>query len=115
MAFLNFLFGTHEPRPNNVNILTSTDFLVAVVNIKVQLVDVRTHREYENEHINGAINIDWFQPTQFNRAIRRLDKEKPVYLYCKSSNRSQKASRKLIELGFVQVYDLKGGINAVKF
>ena len=38
-----------------------------------------------------------------------MDKDKPVYLYCRSGARSQKAARKLIDMGFEKVYDLKGG------
>ncbi|WP_281542213.1 rhodanese-like domain-containing protein [Maribacter aestuarii] len=114
MAFFHFLFGKNEPSPNNVEILPSTEFLKAAIDKGEQLIDVRTYYEYDKEHINGAINIDWFQPSQFNRAIRKIDKERPVYVYCRTGNRSQKAARKIAELGFVRVFDLKGGINAAK-
>ena len=114
MTFFNSLFGKNVYKQSNVQVLSSTEFLVAVIDKAVQLVDVRTQREYDKEHIKGAINIDWFQPSQFKKALLKLDKEQPIYLYCRTGNRSQKATRKLIELGFIQVYDLKGGINAVK-
>ncbi len=56
MAFFNFLFGTSELTSDNDNILSSTSFLVALVNMNMQQLNVRTPREYE--HINGAININ---------------------------------------------------------
>ena len=43
-----------------------------------------------------------------------LDKEKPVYLYCRSGKRSASAAEKLKEAGFTEVYNLKGGILAWK-
>jgi rhodanese-related sulfurtransferase len=38
-----------------------------------------------------------------------LDKKNPIYLYCRSGNRSKKSADILIKLGFSEVYDLKGG------
>jgi rhodanese-related sulfurtransferase len=38
-----------------------------------------------------------------------LDKEIPIYLYCRSGGRSNKAARQLISLGFKEIYDLQGG------
>ena len=43
--------------------------------------------------------------------MSKLDKNKELYIYCKSGNRSGKAARKLKELGFTKVYDLRGGIS----
>lgn len=114
MTFFSSFFSKNKHNQGTIQVLTSTEFLVAVLDKGVQLIDVRTPREYDNEHIKGAANIDWFQPFQFKKAIRKLDKEKPVYVYCRTGNRSLKAARKFAELGFTQVYDLKGGINAVK-
>lgn len=79
----------------------------------VQLVDVRTPEEYKSGHILNAQNIDFLSPT-FNEDIKKLDKEKPVVLYCRSGGRSAKCSKKLIEAGFVKVYDLDGGISRWK-
>jgi len=45
----------------------------------------------------------------FYRSFEKLDKSKPVYLYCRSGNRSKKSADILIELGFSKVYDLNGG------
>ncbi|NND78860.1 MAG: rhodanese-like domain-containing protein, partial [Maribacter sp.] len=45
----------------------------------------------------------------FKQAFEKLDKSKPVYLYCRSGSRSKKAAQKVLDMGFVKVYDLKGG------
>ena len=40
----------------------------------------------------------------------KLDKSKPVFVYCKSGGRSAKASAKLEELGFKTIIQLEGGM-----
>lgn len=76
-----------------------------------QLVDIRTPQEYATGHIKNAINIDFYKPSFLNKMEATLDKNKPVYLYCRSGNRTGTASRILSEAGFKKIYDLKGGIN----
>lgn len=80
----------------------------------VQLVDVRTPDEFAIEHIENAQNIDFKSPT-FEEDITKLDKDKPVVLYCKSGGRSAKCVQKLEEAGFKKIYDLKGGISKWKY
>ena len=41
--------------------------------------------------------------------ILKLDKNKPVYMYCRTGSRSRTAARKLLAMGFEKVFDLKGG------
>ncbi len=80
----------------------------------VQLIDVRTPKEYEGGYISNAQNIDFMSPT-FDEDITRLDKDKPVILYCKSGGRSSKCAKKMKDAGFKKIYDLKGGISQWKF
>ncbi len=79
----------------------------------VQLVDVRTPKEFEEIHIVNAQNIDFRSPT-FDDDIIKLDKSKPVLLYCKSGRRSAKCVEKLKEAGFEKIYELEGGISKWK-
>ncbi len=80
----------------------------------VQLVDVRTAKEYGEGYIAEFQNIDYLSPN-FDKEIETLDKTKPVIVYCKSGNRSGKCAAKMKERGFVKVYDLDGGIAKWKF
>ena len=80
---------------------------------EVQLVDVRTPSEFSDGHIDTAQNIDFRSPT-FAQDILKLDKEKPVLLYCHSGGRSAKCAKKLQEAGFKKIYDLEGGISRWK-
>ena len=75
----------------------------------VQLVDVRTPEEYQMGQIANAQNINYFSPT-FDEDLKKLDKNKPIIVYCKSGQRSSKCSVKLLEAGFVKIYNLEGGI-----
>lgn len=79
----------------------------------VQLVDVRTPDEYRSGHIAGAVNINYYD-ADFAQQITHLDKEKPVMVYCAVGGRSGKAAAKLTEMGFKNVTDLEGGMNAWK-
>ena len=76
----------------------------------IQLVDVRTPEEYEEGYIEKFQNIDFLSPT-FDEDITKLDKNKPVILYCKSGGRSASCAQKMLDAGFVKIYDLEGGIS----
>lgn len=84
----------------------------AISGAKIQLVDVRTPREFDNGHIENAINIDFYDGGNFIKSFEKLDKDKPVYLYCRSGARSMKAANRLADVGFSKIYDLQGGYMA---
>ncbi|MBD1262239.1 rhodanese-like domain-containing protein [Maribacter polysiphoniae] len=109
MSFLSLLFGGGALDPDKFEVLDKNAFKAAIRNKKVQLVDVRTAGEYRTGHIGKAINIDFFQGSDFKSSFEKLDKDKPVYLYCRSGSRSRKAARKVLDMGFEKVYDLQGG------
>jgi rhodanese-related sulfurtransferase len=75
----------------------------------VQLVDVRTAEEFASGHLQGARLIDFRSPSFLDEATRTLDPSRPVYLYCRSGNRSGQAAELLRGKGY-QVADLKGGV-----
>ena len=110
MSFLSSLFGGSALNSDKFEVLDKNAFKVAIRQKKVQLVDVRTPREYKGGHIGKAINIDLFQGGSFKQAFEKLDKNKPVYIYCRTGSRSRKAAQKILDMGFEKVYDLKGGI-----
>lgn len=75
----------------------------------VQLVDVRTSEEFETGHLRNAQNID-LKSEDFKRMILRLDKKRPVLVYCRSGKRSVKAAKIIKNEGFVKIINLEGGI-----
>lgn len=75
------------------------------------ILDVRTPEEYVGGHLQNAKNVNWYSEN-FNEMVIKADKNKPVYVYCQVGGRSLKASNRLIELGFKEVYNLNGGMSA---
>jgi rhodanese-related sulfurtransferase len=76
-----------------------------------QLVDVRTPGEYGAGYIENSTLMD-FRSADFDKQLEKLDKDKPVYLYCASGGRSGQAMAKMNQMGFKEVYNLKGGFGA---
>ncbi|MFD2597940.1 rhodanese-like domain-containing protein [Sphingobacterium corticis] len=73
----------------------------------LQLVDVRNASEYENGHIDGAINH--FVGT-LPKHFQSLSKELPVAIYCQSGDRAAIASSYLQQQGFEKIFVYFGGM-----
>lgn len=71
------------------------------------LLDVRAPLEYEDKHIEGAINIP---VADLRTRHNELDKEKPTILMCSSGNRSSLGTSILMQHGFKDVYNVAGGM-----
>ena len=112
MSFFSSFYTTTAQNSVAISVLNKNQFAEAIQGKEVILVDVRTPEEYAEGFIQGAINIDYFDQQSFIKQISELDKKEPVYLYCRSGNRSMKAARQLVTLGFEKVYDLAGGYMA---
>ncbi len=80
----------------------------------VQLVDVRTPGEYAKGAIEGAVNMNYHDRDFVEQAAGKLDKRKPVLLYCAGGVRSAKAAKILEKQGFTEIYDLKSGYSGWK-
>ena len=78
-----------------------------------QIIDVRTPGEWESGVVKNAIKMNIFD-ADFEERLGKLDKTKPVYVYCKVGGRSGKAAKKMNEMGFTTVYNLTGGMDAWK-
>ncbi|GAL85791.1 hypothetical protein MYP_3020 [Sporocytophaga myxococcoides] len=76
-------------------------------NREVYLIDVRTPEEYNEGNLEYSLNID-YNGKDFKKNLSKLDKQKPVYVYCRSGNRSGKALDSLKALGFSKYYNIGG-------
>lgn len=83
-----------------------------VKNQDALIIDVRSIQEYEEGHINGAINIPVYN---IKKEINKIEKntERIIILYCSSGGRSKKAKSELEKLGYKNVYNLKEGIDNI--
>lgn len=102
-----------KTKTEGVEVLNAEKFEQKIQSSDVQLVDVRTADEFAEGHLPNAINID-INGEGFNNETAKLDKEKPVMVYCKMGGRSAKAAANLKEQGFENISDLDGGIMSWK-
>jgi rhodanese-related sulfurtransferase len=78
-------------------------------NPELIILDVRSPREYEEGHIEGALNIP-VESASFQSETGRLDKGKTYIVYCRSGNRSKEARNRMLEIGFTRVVNMTGGM-----
>jgi rhodanese-related sulfurtransferase len=76
------------------------------------LIDVRTAKEFEVDHLDGAINIDYLSEGFWDR-MEQLDRQKTYFVYCRSERRSIRSCRLMQNGGFRKVFNLSGGLNAL--
>ena len=115
MSIFGSIFGMSAQQSDQIKVLEVADFKKEITKTNVQLLDVRTAGEYSAGHIKNALNVDVLNQKTFTKYAKDLDLDQPVYSYCRSGGRSQTASKLLVELGFKEVYDLKGGyLNWIK-
>ena len=73
------------------------------------IVDVRSLQEFKEGHINGAINIPYYE---INKNVTNLlkDKNQEIVLYCEAGVRSKQAYKQLKRFQYINVYSLFKGI-----
>tara|TARA_B110001452_G_scaffold153098_1_gene127386 strand:- start:40 stop:378 length:339 start_codon:yes stop_codon:yes gene_type:complete len=105
--FLFSLFIGLTSQISFVKVLEKDNFQV-LMQQESQVIDVRTPEEYALGYIEGAILID-YKAADFHATISALNRNVTYLIYCRSGNRSGKASIIMDSLGFKKIYDLKGG------
>jgi rhodanese-related sulfurtransferase len=80
-----------------------------IADVHPLVLDVRTPREFASGHLENAVLI----PIQnLARRIGELEahKDQPVFVYCRTGNRSTVAAQMLIKAGFTEIVNLRRGI-----
>lgn len=73
------------------------------------LLDVRSNQEFNEGHLQGAINIPDFE--LLNRIEREIPKKNQlIVIYCEYGGRSREVYIKMRKLGYTNIYNLHGGI-----
>ena len=75
------------------------------------ILDVRTPEEFAAGHLPGAININ-VESSDFATKVAGLDESTETLVYCRTGNRSGVATDTMADLGFTDMSDLQGGIEA---
>ncbi len=77
----------------------------------MMVLDIRTDKEYEKGHIPGAVHVPL---ADIGDRVKKLKKDKELVVYCENGNRSIWAIKRLMGMGYKNLYNLKGGYNAWK-
>ena len=104
IVFLYFLTqNTYDILPNIAfkNIMDSDS--------KIILIDVRSKQELDHIMINGVLNYD-FNSDEFENSVLGLDIDKTYYVICRSGRRSGITTELMLENGFENVFNIKGGM-----
>jgi rhodanese-related sulfurtransferase len=75
------------------------------------VLDVRTPEEFAEGHLADAQLLDFQSPT-FAADVAELDRDLPIFVYCRSGNRSAQAVATMVDLGFTNLSELDGGVVA---
>lgn len=76
------------------------------------IIDVRERYEYERGHIKGAINIPL---SELRNRIKEIPRDKPVYLHCRTGQRSYNATLALQNIGFDNIVNIAGSFLGLSF
>ena len=97
----------------NINNISYTQMqLMLKENTDIIILDVRSPQEYNEGHINGAINIPEYEILSNSNSILN-NKNARIIVYCKSGNRSKNGIKTLKKLGFTNLYNLENGIEGI--
>ena len=73
-----------------------------------KILDVRNNDEFMAGHIKNALLIPVNEISKATEIL--LDKDEKIIVYCHSGMRSSLACRQLVEAGYTNLYNLKGGV-----
>jgi len=76
------------------------------------IVDVREKGEFASGHIKGATNIPL---SELRERIDEIPQDKPVYIHCRTGQRSYNAVLALQNLGFHNVYNVSGSFLGLSY
>ena len=76
------------------------------------IIDVREAMEFENGHIKGAINIPL---SELREKANEIPKDKPVYLHCRTGQRSYNAVLALQNLAYDNVINITSILTKYNF
>ena len=97
---------------HNVSVV-EFDSLTKVLKGNYLLLDVRSPEEWSEGIMPGATLINYYDDS-FSQSLASLPKSDNILVYCKAGGRSSEAAEQLKNLGFKNIYNLDGGMDAWK-
>ena len=87
----------------------SVQDLASAVQEGAYVLDVRENYEFAEGHVQGSTLIPL---AQLSSRVSELPTDRPIYVFCRSGNRSKQASEILVKAGLKEVKNVEGGIIA---
>lgn len=106
VSFIIIANKNDDPKSNNTNTQQSQTLTQKITSQNGQLIDVRTPEEFNASHAKDSINVPLADLQ--NGDFSKIDKNKPVYLYCRSGNRAGQAKIILEQNGYKNVTNIGG-------
>lgn len=95
---------------SDIRTLAPAEFKAAAASDSTAVVlDVRQPQEYAAGHLAGAVALDYLDSDAFANGVKKLDKSRTYYVYCRSGRRSHSAAEQMQKAG-LKVVDMRGGI-----
>ena len=113
ICFFSILFFISCGNSQEIKNISTVELKSLLSKSEIQLLDVRTDNEIKEGFIKTALFVDFYKDDFFTDAAKQLDKNKPVYIYCRSGHRSGKASKILQDKGY-KVFNIEGGFSKWK-
>lgn len=76
-----------------------------------QILDARLPEEYQQNHLEGAVNFNIAKKEDFEKETVKLKKDKPVFIYSIGNGRSGVLAQQLRDAGFSDVTEIPGGLS----
>lgn len=113
LAGILLIVGFQSFGQNKVKKISATDFYVMInQNDDCVILDASPLKYYNRCRIEGAISIA--RSEMIKLALKDVDKETPILVYCKYGDRTKAAAPKVAKLGFKKVYEMKDGLHVWK-
>lgn len=93
----------------NISPAQARDMMEGLGKDAYEVIDVRTEEEFSAGHVEGAKNMNLFDP-YFSDKVSELDPSKTYFLICRSGNRSASACSVMAKQGHQQLYNIAGGM-----
>ena len=99
--------------PESIRLLKPAEAAALIDSLpRLHVIDCRMDEEFQHGRIAGAHHVNHFKPEQAREYLNRLERERPVLVYCALGGRAGRTALLLHEMGFRDVSVLEGGFAA---
>lgn len=113
-VFLLVLTGCEKSKFLNSGTITCNQLNTVSSYENIKIIDVRTKEEYDEKHLDNAINIPYEKIIDELNTMKDITLDTPIVVYCRSGARSTEAYDNLKSAGYKHIYNLGAMSNCIK-